>query len=204
MCDHHHHDDSPLDKLMAGHEHFLKDTFAGHEDLFRALAEQGQAPNALVITCSDSRVAPNTVFAAKPGDLFVVRNIAAFVPKYQPDGSSRGTSAAIEFSVKTLKVPLIVVMGHSNCGGVKVACEIVANQERNAEYEFVDPWVRDLCPAVIPETPEEAEKMSIRQSLKNLRTFPFVAERETAGTLALVGLHFDIASGKLARVEEEE
>ncbi len=168
------------------------------------LASLGQAPHAMVIGCCNSRAAPEVIFQAGPGELFVVRNVANIVPPYAPDGHFHGTSAAIEFAVTGLHVPDIVVLGHSRCGGIKAFLK----GDPDARGEFIGPWMdlvseaRDkalrrrgeLDDAQLQGAVEEA---AIRLSLKNLRTFPALRELEESGAVALHGAHFDISTGEL-------
>ena len=153
------------------------------------------------MACSDSRADPALIFDAAPGELFVVRNVANLVPPYQPDGQLHGVSAALEFGVRVLEVGRIVVMGHAYCGGVHA----MLNGAPDTCGDFVAPWVAQATPVVrlicesFPAEPAErlAEETVVRLSLENLRTFPWIAEREKAGDLTLVGLHFGIADGVL-------
>ena len=168
---------------------------------YEALAADGQTPHTLIVACSDSRADPALIFDAAPGQLFVVRNVANLVPPYEPDGQLHGVSAALEFGVKVLNVDRIVVMGHAHCGGVAAMRDGAPDSVR----DFVAPWIAQGTPVVrrIAETvdPAEIEQASeeavVRLSLRNLRTFPWIAEREAAGTLTLTGLHFGIAEGML-------
>ena len=175
--------------------------FEPNFDAYEEVAEFGQSPDVMVVSCCDSRVAPETVFSALPGELFVVRNVANLVPPYEPDGRLHGVSAALEFGVKVLNVSRIMVMGHAHCGGVNA---MIHGAPADCQ-DFVAPWVRQGAPVVrrVCEgcAPEEAEQLAeeavVRLSLDNLRTFPWIAEREAAGTLALSGVHFGIADGVL-------
>jgi carbonic anhydrase len=159
----------------------------------------------MVISCSDSRVDPQTIFGARPGELFVVRNVAGLVPPFQPDSSYHGTSAAMEFAVRVLKVRQIVVLAHAQCGGVRAMVEGAPREAR----DFVEPWM-SLAERVLVAPPPDLsgddlllhyEKEVLRVSLDNLMTFPWVAERVKDGTLTIHGLHFGIAKGVLARLE---
>lgn len=191
--------------LFAGYRRFRDDRWPEARAQYEALAVQGQTPHTLVVACSDSRVDPALIFDTAPGELFVVRNVANLVPPYQPDGQLHGVSAALEFGVKVLGVRLIVVMGHAQCGGVLAMIE---GSPPGCE-DFVAPWVDQAAPAVrqLAQTvaPAEAvracEEAVVRLSIENLRTFPWIAGREAAGTLALTGLHFGIADGVLHPVD---
>jgi carbonic anhydrase len=188
-----------MDALIAGYHRFRTGAWPDRRALFERLADQGQSPRALVIACSDSRVDPTMIFDAAPGELFTVRNIANLVPPYQPDGAYHGTSAAIEFAVRGLNVRDVVVMGHGVCGGVQALLQ--GTPEDLAD--FVGPWIRLAAPArralaCEPADPQLAcEYETVRISLANLMTFPWLAERVDKRELLLHGAHFDVRSGSL-------
>ena len=194
---------SPDDELTDGYRRFRAAQWPEARADYEALA-QGQKPHTLIVACSDSRADPALIFDAAPGQLFVVRNVANLVPPYEPDGQLHGVSAALEFGVKVLEVKRIVVMGHASCGGVSAMLNGAPDNCR----DFVAPWVAQGTPVVrrIAETVEPdqvvraAEEAVVRLSLDNLRTFPWIAEREAAGLLTLTGLHFGIADGILTRL----
>ena len=189
------------DALLSGYRRFREGHWAEAKAEYEALAAEGQRPHTLVVACSDSRADPALIFDTAPGQLFVVRNVANLVPPYEPDGHLHGVSAALEFGVKVLGVSRIVVMGHAHCGGVNAMLNGAPDNCR----DFVAPWVEQGAPAVrrVAEAvePDEVERAAeeavVRLSLENLRTFPWIAEREAAGELALTGLHFGIADGVL-------
>lgn len=185
-----------IDKLLDGFAAFRAATFETAR--FRALAREGQKPRLLVIACSDSRVDPAILFGAQPGELFVVRNVANLVPPYQPDGHYHGTSAAIEFAVRDLGVAGIVVLGHSSCGGIAALAA-----EGGTAREFVGPWMSLAAHACAHRGSAAREQASIRRSIENLRSFPWIAERETVGTLALHGWWFDLEDGRLWALDGE-
>ena len=194
---------SPDDELTAGYRRFRATQWPEARADYEALA-QGQKPHTLIVACSDSRADPALIFDAAPGQLFVVRNVANLVPPYEPDGQLHGVSAALEFGVKVLEVKRIVVMGHASCGGVSAMLNGAPDNCR----DFVAPWVaqgeavvRRIAEAVEPDrVVRAAEEAVVRLSLDNLRTFPWIAEREAAGLLTLTGLHFGIADGILTRL----
>ena len=189
------------DELTSGYRRFRTERWPAARAEYEALATHGQKPHTLVVACSDSRADPALIFDAAPGELFVVRNVANLVPPYQPDGQLHGVSAALEFGVKVLNVSRIVVMGHAYCGGVHA----MLNGAPDTCGDFVAPWVAQAAPVVrlicesFPgeESERLAEETVVRLSLENLRTFPWIAEREAAGELTLSGLHFGIANGVL-------
>ncbi|WP_299173090.1 carbonic anhydrase [uncultured Brevundimonas sp.] len=188
------------DELTAGYRRFRADHWPAARAEYEALA-QGQKPHTLIVACSDSRADPALIFDAAPGQLFVVRNVANLVPPYEPDGQLHGVSAALEFGVKVLNVHRIVVMGHAHCGGVNAMLNGAPDNCR----DFVAPWVaqgtavvRRVAEAVSEDQVERAaEEAVVRLSIENLRSFPWIAEREAAGELTLTGLHFGIADGVL-------
>ena len=193
------------DSLLTGYRSFKDDRYAREHARYRALAEQGQRPEVMVVACCDSRSAPETIFNAAPGEIFVVRNVANLVPPYEPDGSRDGTSAALEFAVQSLKVRHIVVLGHGRCGGIRAALHPAA--EPLSPGDFIGKWMTPLGPAAAEVaanaglTDEERqtalERAAVRHSLANLRTFPFVSIPEDRDRLSLHGAWFDIAHGEL-------
>lgn len=193
--------------LIEGHRRFLRDRHAPERGRYLQLAELGQSPTAMVVACCDARVDIAAIFDSAPGDLFILRNVANLVPPYEPEGKYHGTSAAIEFAVRGLKVPHLIVLGHSHCGGVAAYRERVRGKV--APGGFIASWLTLLDNLKVAESEmfefgEETafELAAIRSSLANLRTFPFVKEQERKGLLALHGLHFDIASGGLLMLDE--
>ncbi|MEJ6393204.1 carbonic anhydrase [Gymnodinialimonas sp. 2305UL16-5] len=181
-----------------------KDTaFPENRDWFRKLADEGQNPRAMVIACCDSRVAINSVFGQRTGELFVHRNIANLVPPYTPDGEHHGTAAAVEFAVKHLKVEHILIMGHSHCGGVAGCISMCTGHapDFDKKESFIGRWLDVLRPGFArveditdPEARQTAlEKEGIHVSLENLLSYPFVKAAVDAGTLSLHGLWADIA-----------
>jgi carbonic anhydrase len=190
-----------VDPLIEGHLRFRANTWPAERDRYVALAQRGQNPETMVIACSDSRVDPQTIFGAGPGELFVVRNVAGLVPTYAPDAGYHGTSAALEFGVRVLKVARIAVLGHALCGGIRAMVEGAPGVAR----DFVEPWMRIAEPALdavprqlsIDDMLHSCELEVVRLSLANLATFPWIADAVSAGTLKLQGFRFDIRSGVL-------
>ena len=195
------------DELTAGYRRFRADHWPTARAEYESLATKGQKPHTLIVACSDSRADPALIFDAKPGELFVVRNVANLVPPYEPDGKLHGVSAALEFGVKVLGVKRIVVMGHAHCGGVNA----MLHGAPDSCADFVAPWVAQGTPVVrhVAETVEPdqleraAEEAIVRLSIRNLRTFPWIAEREAKGELHLSGLHFGIAEGALTALTDK-
>jgi carbonic anhydrase len=195
-----------MEDFIAGYRRFRAGTWRDERARFEHLSKFGQKPRALVIGCSDSRTDPQMVFNAAPGELFVIRNVANLVPPYGPDDQPHGISAAIEFAVRALKVPQIIVMGHAMCGGIQA----LLNGAPTEVSDFVRQWVRIAEPARLramsapPERRQDiCEHESVRLSLDNLRTFPWIGNAVSAGELKLHGCFFDIRSGILERLERD-
>jgi carbonic anhydrase len=191
--------------LLTGYKHFMSGRYASERDRYRQLAQTGQKPQTLVIACCDSRTAPEIVFDSSAGDIFVIRNIANLIPPYQPDTKFHATSSALEFAVQALKVSDIVVMGHAGCGGIKAALDPEA--EPLSPGDFIGQWMSMLKPVAeqiqdkneLTKTERQTalERISIRHSIANLRTFPCVKILEDRGKLKLHGAWFDISTGEL-------
>ncbi len=190
-----------MERLLEGYRRFRSEIWPAERARYEALAKWGQRPETLVVACSDSRVDPQTVFGAVPGELFVIRNVSALVPTYLPDAGYHGTSAALEFGVRVLKVSRIVVLGHAQCGGVRAMVEGSPEEAR----DFVQPWVAMAKPALrgMPARGDSltyAETAVVRLSLSNLLSFPWIADAVAAGSVELHGFRFDIHTGVLERV----
>jgi len=192
-------------RLINGYNAFRAGRLKAEQNRYRELAESGQSPQVMVIGCSDSRVSPEVIFDARPGELFVVRNVANLVPPYAPDGAYHGVSAALEFATGALKVRHIVVLGHAQCGGVQAFAEPSAPISTT---DFIGKWMTLMAPAAdkvgargdLPRADylERMEKASIANSLANLLTFPRVQYLVGAGELSLHGAYFGVATGQLS------
>lgn len=189
--------------LMDGYWRFRSGRLPEQRERLSRLAAQGQSPRAVVVACCDSRVDPQTIFDAEPGDLFVIRNVANLVPPYAPNSDYHGTSAALEFAVTGLGITDVVVMGHGHCGGVKA---LLTGDTGGGD--FVGRWMaiadeaRQRCcpPGCDPATPEvqrAAELEVVKVSLANLMTFPWVRSGVKSGTLRLHGCFFELATAGL-------
>jgi carbonic anhydrase len=195
-----------MDDLIKGYHRFRSGTWAHARARFEELSQSGQRPQTMLIACSDSRADPQMIFDAAPGELFVARNVANLMPPYSPDSKFHGTSAALEFGVRALKVRNVVVMGHAMCGGIHALLH-GAPEEAS---DFVGHWVNIAERAKLralhfpPEKRQDyCERESVRLSLENLMTFPWVREPVAAGHLALHGCFFDIRSGILERLGDD-
>ena len=201
------------ERLISGYEAFLGGRFSAEQQRYRVLSEMGQKPRTMVIGCCDSRVSPEVIFDAGPGELFVVRNVANLAPPYAPNDDYHGTSAALEFAVMALRVENIVVLGHGQCGGVRAYVE----NERDpymrplSPGDFIGKWIRLIQPAYERTSEGEGEEIgnyverlaheSIKQSIANLRTFPCVRTLEERGLLALHGAYFSVMDGRLLTLD---
>ena len=196
--------------LVQRYQGWRATAFAENRGWYRRLAEDGQRPRGMVIACCDSRVHVTSIFGADTGEFFIHRNIANLVPPYQPDGAQHGTSAAVEYAVKALRVAHLVVMGHTNCGGVAGFHAMCSGHapELEEKTSFVGRWMDILRPGYErvqqmdpPAQIGELERQAVLISLENLMTFPFVREQVEAGDLSLHGLLHDIAEGALTQYD---
>ena len=194
------------ERLTEGYRAFLDDRFDREKDRYEQLAETGQTPKIMLIGCCDSRVSPEVIFDARPGEMFVVRNVANLVPPFSPDDQLHGTSAALEYAVQALRVEHIVVMGHGRCGGIRAFAD--DSQQPLSPGDFIGKWITLIGPAAqrsggrgrnesFEDYVERLALASIQQSLANLRTFPCINILESKGRLHLHGAYFAVASGVL-------
>ena len=200
-------------RLLDGYANFRKGRYASESERYLKLGEGLQKPTIMMIACCDSRAAPETIFDAGPGEMFVVRNVANLVPPYTPDGGHHATSAALEFAVQFLKVKRIVVMGHGMCGGCKAALTREMHGTEPGEGGFIADWIAMLDDAreeVVREhgsagtAAERAiELAGVKVSLANLRTFPCIRQKERSGELKLTGAFFAISDGLLQVLDED-
>ena len=191
-------------RLIDGYSAFAAGRLAREQDRYRELAETGQRPEIMVIGCCDSRVSPEVIFDASPGELFVVRNVANIVPPYAPDERAHGVSAALEFGVGALRIKHIVVLGHARCGGIKAYAEDAAPLSPG---DFIGNWMKLMAPAAV-KTPRgdlspaayltRLEQANVVNSLDNLMTFPRLARLIEKGKVNVHGAYFGVASGDLS------
>ncbi|HUJ46688.1 MAG TPA: carbonic anhydrase [Rhizomicrobium sp.] len=190
--------------LLEGYRAFRTQRLPTEQTRYRELSERGQSPEVMVIGCCDSRVSPEVIFDAKPGELFVVRNIANLVPIYQPDGGAHGVSAALEYAVQVLRVKHIVVLGHAQCGGIRAFIDKIAPLSPG---DFIGKWMSMFVKPgeVVEQRAQESmqdfatriEKAAVLRSLENLMTFPCVEILASRGKLELHGAYFGVAEGSL-------
>ena len=198
------------DRLMNGYAAFRTGRYQDENERYRHLAETGQKPTVMVVACCDSRAAPELIFDASPGEIFVVRNVANLVPPYSPDGEYHGTSAALEFAIMGLEIQDVVVMGHGRCGGIAAALK--EGGSPLSPGDFIGKWIslleKPVAECRCEDLPTSAERehrlehLSIVHSLANLRTFPCVKALEGLGRIRLHGAWFDIALGELHVLDE--
>jgi len=192
-------------RLIDGYGAFTSGRLQSEQDRYRELAEHGQTPEIMVIGCCDSRVSPEVIFDARPGELFVVRNVANLVPPYETDGKYHGVSAALEFGVGVLKVKHIVILGHAHCGGIRAYAE---DAEPISPGDFIGRWMSLMAPAAAKvgargtmsraDYLERMEKASIVNTLDNLMTFPRLGKLIERGAVTLHGAYFGVAKGELS------
>ena len=197
-------------RLIEGYEAFRSGRLVAEQDRYRELAEHGQSPEIMVVGCCDSRVSPEVIFDARPGELFVVRNVANLVPPYSPDGAYHGVSAALEFAVGALRVKHIVVLGHAHCGGVRAFAE---DREPLSPGDFIGRWMSLIAPAAEKLGPRgdmlasdylvRLEQASIANTLENLLTFPRLRKLIERGSVALHGAYFGVATGELSVLDPQ-
>ena len=201
-----------LDRLLSGYRRFRENRYHPQHDRWATLRE-GQAPKVMIIACSDSRVDPSQIFDVDPGEVFVVRNVAAMVPPFETTPGHHGVSAALEFAVQVLQVNEIVVMGHGMCGGCKAALTQELLGKEPGQGGFIADWIAlldDARSAIVEKygktgrTAERAmEQAGVQVSLANLRSFPCVRQKESAGKLTLRGAFFAISDGVLHLLDEK-
>jgi carbonic anhydrase len=202
-----------LSQLIEGYRRFRQNNWQHERERWAELAE-GQSPKVMILSCADSRADPSQIFDARPGEIFVTRNIAGLAPPYETTAGFHGVSAALEFAVTQLEVSEILVMGHGLCGGCAAALTGQFDDVPHGEGHFIGDWVRMLDGAREKVRGRhqqldraaflDMEREAVKISLANLRTFPWIAERENNGRLKLHGAHFSIAEGLLYVLDEAE
>lgn len=189
-----------FNKLLQGYEIFRDKYVHGDASVMPYLSYYGQQPQVMVVACCDSRVDPALILQCDPGDLFVVRNVANIVPPYELDDAHHGTSAALEFGIGTLKVRHLILLGHSQCGGIQALLDTSAESKN----DFINNWV-----SIINAKPEDKHdtdqcaKSALKQSYQNCMTFPWIKDRIEQGTLLIHLWFFDIKSGQIFTYERE-
>jgi carbonic anhydrase len=197
-------------QLIDGYRAFASQRLPTEQSRYRELSERGQSPEVMVIGCCDSRVSPEVIFDAGPGELFIVRNVANLVPVYAPDGGAHGVSAALEYAVNALRIKHIVVLGHAQCGGIRA---FVDKTEPLSPGDFIGRWMSMFVKPgeVVEQRSHEGlnefivriEKAAVFRSLENLMTFPFVKTQVANGTLDLHGAYFGVSAGDLFVLDQQ-
>jgi carbonic anhydrase len=196
--------------LLDGYRAFTSQRLPTEQTRYRELSERGQSPAVMVIGCCDSRVSPEVIFDAGPGELFVVRNVANLVPVFQPDGGAHGVSAALEYAVQVLRIKHIVVLGHAQCGGIRAFIDDI---DPLSPGDFIGRWMAMFIKPgeKVGQRERESrqdfttriEKAAVFRSLENLMTFPFVRSRVERGEMELHGAYFGVAEGSLFVLDPE-
>jgi carbonic anhydrase len=196
--------------LIDGYRTFTSQRLPTEQTRYRELSERGQSPAVMVIGCCDSRVSPEVIFDAGPGELFVVRNVANLVPVFQPDGGAHGVSAALEYAVQVLKVKHVVVLGHAQCGGIRAFIDDI---DPLSPGDFIGRWMQMFIKPgeQVSQREHESrqdfttriEKAAVFRSLENLMTFPFVRNSVERGEMSLHGAYFGVAEGSLFVLDPE-
>ncbi|MBN9584004.1 MAG: carbonate dehydratase [Afipia sp. 62-7] len=196
------------ERLLEGYQSFVTERLPTEQSRYRELSQKGQSPEIMVVGCCDSRVSPEVIFDAGPGELFVVRNVANLVPVYEPDGRGHGVSAALEYAVQVLKIKHLVVLGHAQCGGIRA---FVDKSAPLTPGDFIGKWMSMFVKPgeVVEQRDHETmqqfvtriEKAAVLRSLENLMTFPFVKKDVDDGALKLHGAYFGVAEGSLSIVD---
>jgi len=188
-------------KMLQGYEAFREKYALGDQSVMKCLSHYGQQPNIMVVACCDSRVDPALILQCDPGDLFVVRNVANIVPPYEKDEAYHGTSAALEFGVDYLKVEHLILLGHSQCGGIKA---LLDNTDLN-QNDFISNWVSIVRKDNFSiENADDCAKLALHQSHQNCLTFPWILGKILRQELTIHLWFFDIQTGQIFTYSEEE
>lgn len=182
-----------FNKMLSGYQQFRKKYAEGDASLMQELSETGQSPEFMVVACSDSRVDPAILLQCQPGDLFVVRNVANLIPPFESDGKFHGTSAALEYGICYLNVEHLIILGHSQCGGIsaKLSPEVLHQDD------FISHWVSIADMEHAEKTPDQCAQASLINSYNNCLTFPWIKQRLDKQQLAIHLWFFDIESGRI-------
>lgn len=187
--------ESSFKKLIEGYQDFRKKYVLGDTSIMRSLSYYGQQPQIMVVACCDSRVDPALILQCEPGDLFVVRNVANIIPPYEKDEAHHGTSAALEFGITILKVKNLILLGHSQCGGIQ---NLLDNNENCQHHDFISNWMSLVKTKEIKtKDSDEYAKLALKQSYQNCLTFPWLKEKVEEKELSIHLWYFDIKSGKI-------
>jgi carbonic anhydrase len=186
-----------FEKILTGYSSFREKYVKGDTSIMRSLSRDGQQPEIMIVACCDSRVDPALIVQCDPGDLFVVRNVANIVPPFADDDSHHGTSAALEFGVRVLKVKHLIILGHSQCGGIQALLK-----PRGGEYDFIDNWVSIIKAPHEDVSEDDFAKAALKQSKHNCLSFPWVSGAVAQNNLEIHLWFFDIKTGRISRYDE--
>lgn len=189
-----------FNKMRRGYEEFRNKYVLGDQAIMQHLSDYGQEPQVMVVACCDSRVDPALILQCDPGDLFVVRNVANIVPPYEKDALHHGTSAALEFGVRFLQVKHLVLLGHSQCGGIQT----LLNSNFAKDNDFISNWVSIIDKPLHVNNVDDCAREALKKSLQNSLTFPWIREKTEAGQLAIHLWYFDIKTGSISSYSESE
>tara|TARA_B110000116_G_scaffold271823_1_gene293845 strand:- start:26 stop:682 length:657 start_codon:yes stop_codon:yes gene_type:complete len=198
--------------LIKRYQQWKTTGYEENKSWFQKIAKEGQNPSTMFISCCDSRLHVTSLFGADNGEFFIHRNIANLVPPYNPSGDHHGTSAAVEYAIKELNISKIIIIGHSQCGGIKNGYYLCKNQETSRKTIFIDKWLNILKPAFTKVLHENQnisdneginnlEKESIKVSINNLIDFPFVKEAIHKNLLIIHGVWHDIGTGRIESLD---
>ena len=193
--------ETSFNKALTGYQEFRKKYALGDSSVMNSLSLNGQQTKIMVVSCCDSRVDPALILQCDPGDLFVVRNVANIVPHYEKDDTHHGTSAALEFGICFLNIEHLIILGHSQCGGV----EALLNSHALKQNDFITNWV-DLIktPNQMHYAPDDYAKLALKKSYQNCMTFPWIKDRVERGVLVIHLWFFDIKTGRICSYSEED
>ena len=181
-------------RILQGYKEFRSQYAKGDNSIMAKLADKGQKPEIMIVACSDSRVDPALILQCEPGDLFMVRNVANIVPPYEPDSGYHGTSAALEFGICYLKVQHLIILGHSQCGGIRA----LMTEEELKQNDFITNWTSNLETCLENTTDvDEMSKIAIAKSVQNCSTFPWISKKVENNTLKIHQWFFDIKTAKM-------
>lgn len=188
-------------RLLQGYQSFRKKYALGDSSVMQHLSHFGQKPEIMVVACCDSRVDPALILQCGPGELFVLRNVANIVPPYEKDEAHHGTSAALEFAVRFLEVKHLILLGHSQCGGIQT----LLDNKVASNNDFISNWVSLIkIPNFSSKNADDLARLALNQSYQNCLTFPWLKEKVLAQKLAVHLWFFDIKMGQIFTYSEAE
>ncbi len=193
--------ENSLKKILQGYQTFREKYVLGDNSIMQHLSSNGQQPQTMVVSCCDSRVDPALLLQCDPGDLFVVRNVANVIPPYEKDEAHHGTSAALEFGICFLKVKHLILLGHSQCGGIQVLLNRTDDSNQN---DFITNWVSIIKSSHVQLDADEYAKFALHQSLQNCLSFPWIKDKINQENLIIHLWFFDVKQGKIFSYSERQ